>query len=368
MIAELSIQRDFVFGMPSSLNITGVGVDVVRDTSVVSPIDGDMTKIKKYMTLTLYNGSVNEHLDLDIPLGTITAVSAVKAIQISHQQGISIHHIDSTNIDSILPILQVSSEVKTNIQNAVNAGYEVIVPEREILYAGWQGTGYIIQDPTTGAGACLISGGAAGGQILVSIGYLIAAHYIFFWSYTALIVEGEGECWIYTFLGFEFMDTENCAMMAAGATYLLGYLPLHKKIATKNEYLSEITYKERKILYHIGHGGTGSLSLYQGKEVVLASEIQSKPTDHFIFVYIDTCKSAGGICQAFKSKAALGWKGPVTWYYGWWFEARFWLECLKKIPIGEACRIAKYNTDRVTGQKYIPKLFGDTSIILKGEF
>ncbi|MBU1599816.1 hypothetical protein KKG61_06915, partial [bacterium] len=115
MLAELSLQRDWLFGMPERVNITGVRVDAGRDTSVVNPIDGDNTKIKKYMTLTLYNGSVNEHLDLDIPLGTNTAVSAVKAIQISHQQGIPIHHITSNNINSILPILQVDSDIKSDI-------------------------------------------------------------------------------------------------------------------------------------------------------------------------------------------------------------------------------------------------------------
>jgi hypothetical protein len=110
------------------------------------------------------------------------------------------------------------------------------------------------------------------------------------------------------------------------------------------------------------------LLLSYPKKVITLSDINLMNTDYFLLAYIDACHSAEGICQAFRSKAALGWKGPVTWYYGWWFEARFWLECLKKITIGEACRIAKYNTDRVTGQKWIPKLFGDTSIILKGEF
>lgn len=190
MLAELSTQRDWLFGMPISLNITGVRIDAGRDTSVVNPIDGDKTKIKKYMTLTLYNGSVNEHLDLDIPLGTNTAVSAVKAIQISNQQGIPIYHITSTNINSILPILQVDSDIKSDIQNSVNAGYEVTVPEREIIYAGWQGVGYIIQDPTTGAGACIISGGAAGAADLIGIGTWLSAEEKFV-DGQALIVKGK---------------------------------------------------------------------------------------------------------------------------------------------------------------------------------
>jgi hypothetical protein len=71
------------------------------------------------------------------------------------------------NIDEILPILRVSSEVKANVQNAINAGMEAIVPEEEITYFGWRGCGYILYDPETGAGACLITGRAAGAEMLL---------------------------------------------------------------------------------------------------------------------------------------------------------------------------------------------------------
>jgi hypothetical protein len=53
------------------------------------------------------------------------------------------------------------------IQNALNAGRTVTVHEAPITVSGWTGTGYIIDDPATGAGAYKISGGANGGVLIV---------------------------------------------------------------------------------------------------------------------------------------------------------------------------------------------------------
>jgi hypothetical protein len=161
MMASLTSDVDYLFSTPTSVEIIGVDVDVDRIISTVAPIDGDQSKVKKFMILAGYNRSIFEHLDLEIPLNT-PAISAVKAIQLASDQGIPIHNIDITNIDTILPILNLSQEVITNIKNAVNQGKEVKVQERNITYKGWTGAGYIIIDPETGAGAYMISGGMAG--------------------------------------------------------------------------------------------------------------------------------------------------------------------------------------------------------------
>ena len=64
--------------------------------------------------------------------------------------------------------MQVSPQVKTDIQNAVNAGKTVTVPKTNIAIDTWTGVGYILFDPNTGAGAYMISGGFAGGGSDVS--------------------------------------------------------------------------------------------------------------------------------------------------------------------------------------------------------
>jgi PKD repeat protein len=53
--------------------------------------------------------------------------------------------------------------VREEIINAVSTGKTVVIPQRDVTQGRWVGTGYIIQDPVTGAGAYLIEGGYNGG-------------------------------------------------------------------------------------------------------------------------------------------------------------------------------------------------------------
>ncbi|MBI5184180.1 MAG: hypothetical protein HZA01_00400 [Nitrospinae bacterium] len=91
------------------------------------------------------------------------SVSAMKLLKYANQQGISILTIDSGNVGQLLSTLQISSDVKTEIQNSINAGKKVIVSQSEVQYYDWKGVGHVVLDPTTGAGAYMISGGLAGG-------------------------------------------------------------------------------------------------------------------------------------------------------------------------------------------------------------
>jgi hypothetical protein len=66
----------------------------------------------------------------------------------------------------ILSSLKQSEQILSDITNAVNAGKIVITPESPVTRFGWTGTGYLIQDPVTGEGAYLISGGTNGGELV----------------------------------------------------------------------------------------------------------------------------------------------------------------------------------------------------------
>ena len=63
------------------------------------------------------------------------SVSAMKLLKYASQQGIQILTINNTNIDQVLPTLQISSDVKIDIQNAINAGKKVIIPY--LITEGW---------------------------------------------------------------------------------------------------------------------------------------------------------------------------------------------------------------------------------------
>jgi hypothetical protein len=95
-------------------------------------------------------------------------VSAVKALTIAATQGQRIYTLNLRNQalhTSILQSLQISQDIKSEILDALSAGREVLVHEKEISVENWTGTGYIILDPNTAAGAYKIGGGANGGEL-----------------------------------------------------------------------------------------------------------------------------------------------------------------------------------------------------------
>jgi multisubunit Na+/H+ antiporter MnhC subunit len=93
-----------------------------------------------------------------------SGVSAIQILLDANNQGIPIHFITKSNVDSELPRLSISSAAKADILNFANAGKNIFVPEREVIHQKWQGVGYIAQDPITGAGAYMIDGGLNGGS------------------------------------------------------------------------------------------------------------------------------------------------------------------------------------------------------------
>jgi hypothetical protein len=105
--------------------------------------------------------SYHEH-DIFEKIDGFSSVSAVRALQVASANGIQIQHVNSANIAKMLPMLQISDEIKMDIQNAVNAGKEVTISQSNVQINDWNGVGYIIKDMVTGAGAYMISGGLAG--------------------------------------------------------------------------------------------------------------------------------------------------------------------------------------------------------------
>ena len=92
-------------------------------------------------------------------------VSAVKAIAIAQAEGQRIYTINQSNAATALPKLPVGGTVGQEIQSAIQAGKEVTFHERAINAHGFSGTGYIITDPETGAGAYMIEGKGNGGVL-----------------------------------------------------------------------------------------------------------------------------------------------------------------------------------------------------------
>lgn len=170
-IFSFELKRNFIFGIPISVCASGLAMDADRIMHLVKALDGNVEIPKKFLLSSGMKGSTLEHSVpeqlFSTPENQAEGVSAVKALQIANEQGIPIYIINQTNINSILPQLQIDADIKADIQNAVNAGKEVKVSKTNINFNGWTGCGYIIIDPVTGAGAYMISGGMNGAILLL---------------------------------------------------------------------------------------------------------------------------------------------------------------------------------------------------------
>ena len=110
----------------------------------------------------MYAGTLSYFAQLQAQYKLSALASTVKALQLANAQGQQIYKIDQTNIDTVLPKLNLSNSVKQDIQSSVNVGKYVITHTDNVSVPGWSGAGYAIIDPTTGSDAYLISGGTNG--------------------------------------------------------------------------------------------------------------------------------------------------------------------------------------------------------------
>ena len=114
------------------------------------------------------------------------AVSAVKALAIASAEGQRIYQITQENVNTVLPVLNISSDVKYEIQDSVAVGKVATVSQNNITVGSWTGVGYIIADAETGAGAYRISGGSNGGHLSGLFGGLSILSYMAIMSLSAI--------------------------------------------------------------------------------------------------------------------------------------------------------------------------------------
>ncbi len=163
MLSTLSPSVSYLYGVPYSITSLEMNVDVKRYILGPVSLSGDARQVKVFMLNSGTNSSGFEHAIFEELHQNTQGVSAVKILFVANQQGIPIYTIDSTNIATILPRLQISPHTMADIQNAIATGKRVTIHEQTIQYYDWKGEGYIVIDPITGAGAYMISGRLSGG-------------------------------------------------------------------------------------------------------------------------------------------------------------------------------------------------------------
>lgn len=93
-------------------------------------------------------------------------------------------------------LLNQPQSVMQDIADSVNAGLDVTVSQSPVVYAGQTTSGYIVEDPTTGAAAYRIDAIADGGRVLAGIGFvllMILMVILFQYALVAAIVLGVAE-------------------------------------------------------------------------------------------------------------------------------------------------------------------------------
>ncbi|MFT6927225.1 MAG: hypothetical protein ACJAZP_002854 [Psychromonas sp.] len=155
------------FGLPRNIAFTGVVMDIDNlafSSEVKSNCHGDWVALNKASGV---RASAYEHIIPEImfntdPANPVEGISAVKALTVAAQQNQKIYTLDLGKIDQLANI-SIDSAAKNEIRNALYQGKTVTVHEKPITHFGWTGSGYIVTDNDTGAGAYKISGGSNGG-------------------------------------------------------------------------------------------------------------------------------------------------------------------------------------------------------------
>ncbi len=127
---------------------------------------------RAFMFLVGMQSSYNEHKVLADVFQT-TAVSAVRILKHERSLGNEPLILDgnSSNLTTTLQGLPLTQEQREEIVNRVmGQSFKLIIPTKSTSLEGWNGWGYILWDPNTGAGGYYISGGMAGGWLSGNMG------------------------------------------------------------------------------------------------------------------------------------------------------------------------------------------------------
>lgn len=171
-----TLTPSYFFGIPRNTQTSGVTMDVPFLSSISFSRNNDQESWVNYNRATGAMASYLENWIPEISLSTegdqFEGVSAIKLLVLAQQNGQKVFRLTRENASQLANI-QIDADARREIANALNAGKEVTVHEAPFEVNGWSGSGYLIIDPATGAGAYLISGGANGGSLIdIALGFL----------------------------------------------------------------------------------------------------------------------------------------------------------------------------------------------------
>jgi len=159
------VQIQYQWGVASRGHYAGRMMDVRKSVVANVQSGGGLS-----VGFAAASGNVDSFLegvtfDLLFGHGVGASASAVSVLSAANKQGLRIFHVDSSNYTSAAAQLSaLPASDRALVDEAIAQGKEVLLPERSVQLGNWKGTGLIITDPDTGAGAYLINGAANGGS------------------------------------------------------------------------------------------------------------------------------------------------------------------------------------------------------------
>jgi hypothetical protein len=154
----------FAFAGSVPVQVTNVGMNMDHRRNIIafsSRLNKQADELAYFLSVPGF-GSAFEHEIFEL-YAKSQSVSTIKLFTEANKHNIPIFSIDKTNIDTILPQLQLPQLTLQDIRSYVNVGSWVFVPKQIQNYFNWQGVGYVVVNPTNGAAGYFISGGLAGG-------------------------------------------------------------------------------------------------------------------------------------------------------------------------------------------------------------
>lgn len=156
----------YLFGVPMRVEPLGFAMDVDQ---LANNTESKTNCWNTWIDFNKHIGGLASYLENRIPEilfaregKTKQGVSSIAALNIAANAGQKIYTLQQSNRDS-LSLINIDGAARAEISSAINNGKSVLLHEAPVVVGKWQGSGYIIYDNESGAGAYKISGGANGG-------------------------------------------------------------------------------------------------------------------------------------------------------------------------------------------------------------
>lgn len=173
---ETALTPQYWFGVPRQVSMSGLIMDIDQSSVQLVAKNNSSEQAVKIAQVVGARASANEHAVPESMFGdegdsSGKGISAVRALSLAAAQGQRIYRLTAANADQLRNV-NIDAGARIEISNALARGLEVSVHAAPISHYGWSGSGYIIVDPNTGAGAYKISGGYNGGFLESAIAAL----------------------------------------------------------------------------------------------------------------------------------------------------------------------------------------------------